>query len=744
MTLVVISNRHHPATFLGLREVGKDVFEARFLMPAGFSYIPGQYVWVELSSLVAEDPKGSRRAFSIINPMRRDTAAPEISIIFRASGSGYKRTLAALAPQTPVTVIGPFGSAFTFPENVQTPLVLLSGGVGIAPFLCLIRGAKNALFPHDITLFQYDDEPARTPYASDLPGMETNTVHIRTRYERIQAEDLAHLPDLRQSLFFVSGPQAFADAVRKVADELHLKPEQLHYEKSYPTTPATDRIADLLNLDAHPSEAGNVFHEALDNSSSHVVILDLNGIVHYANHAAERITGFSASEMLGQTPRLWGGLMSPEFYRTVWAIKKNGIPLMLEVTNRRKNGEIYYAVAHISAIREKNEVIGFLLAEEDITMLKSREEELGAFTDRLMLATRVANIATWEWDILHDRLTNSSLLVELYGVDLSRDPRGAFAAWTSIVHPEDRATVETEMQRILKDPARPFNLKYRIIRPSGETAVIRSIADVQRDTEGRALSAAGLSFDISKEEAMDRAKTEFVLLATHQLKTPIGALTWNIESFLGGGYGTLTPPQKEAFKGMQTISERMRELVGNLLEVLRIELGLLEVKLEPTSYRDTIESVMQEYGPVFAQRHIASNVRCDASIGDRNADRRLLSIVLHNLVSNASKYAPEYGTIEAVLRAAGGQLVVEVRNTGNPIPTDEQPKIFTRFFRAAEAMKMAPDGSGLGLYLVKEIVGMVGGTVGFASEPAKGTVFWVKFPENGMQQKQARPLPLTQ
>ena len=735
MTPTTINNRHHAAVFLGIREVGEGVFEVRCSMPAGFSYAAGQYVWIELPTLKTEDPRGNRRAFSIVNAPLRDTATPEIAIIFRASDSGYKQTLIALAPQTPVTVIGPFGSAFTFPENLQTPLVLLSGGVGIAPFLYLIRSTKNELFPRRITLLQYDDEPARTPYASELPGMETSTVHIRTSREHPRADDLAQLPDLRQSLFFVSGPQAFVDAVQKVADALHLKPEQFVYEESYPTTPATDRIADLLDLRAHPSDAGNVFHEALDNSSSHVVILDLNGAVRYANRAAERITGFSVSEMLGQTPRLWGGLMPPEFYRTVWSVKKNGIPLMLEVTNRRKNGEIYYAVAHISAIREKDAIIGFLLAEEDITLLKTREQELGAFTDRFMQATRVANIATWEWDITHDRLADSSLLVELYGVDLSHDPRGALAAWTSIMHPEDRATMEEELRRILKDPKRPFNMKYRIVRPSGEAAVIRSIADVQRDAEGRALSAAGLSFDISKEEAMDRAKTEFVLLATHQLKTPIGALAWNIESFLGGTYGTLTAPQKEAFMGMQTISERMRVLVGNLLEVLRIELGLLDITLEPTQYRDAIESVMREYAPVFAQRHISIKTDCDATIGERNADRRLLSIILHNLISNASKYTPEHGTIEAILRTAGGQLVVEVRNTGNPIPADEQPKIFTRFFRATEAMKMAPDGSGLGLYLVKEIVDMVGGTAGFASEPAKGTVFWVKFPENGMQQR---------
>lgn len=118
----------------------------------------------------------------------------------------------------------------------------------------------------------------------------------------------------------------------------------------------------------------SIFRETVDNATTHMVITDTNGVVWFANQAAARITGYSVSEIIGNTPRLWGGLESPEFYNKLWQAKREGRSFAGEIHNHRKNNEVYTALAHISPIRdETGQIIGYLGTEEDITQIRNAE-----------------------------------------------------------------------------------------------------------------------------------------------------------------------------------------------------------------------------------------------------------------------------------------------------------------------------------------------------------------------------------
>lgn len=128
--------------------------------------------------------------------------------------------------------------------------------------------------------------------------------------------------------------------------------------------------------------AFNTLLKAVNDSNNHIIITDINGITRYANKAAAKNTGFSISQMLGQSPRLWGGLMDSEYYKNLWIKKKRNIILEDEIKNRNKNGEIYFVNAHISAIRDENKrIIGYLASEQNITEIKDKNLDLEKAND---------------------------------------------------------------------------------------------------------------------------------------------------------------------------------------------------------------------------------------------------------------------------------------------------------------------------------------------------------------------------
>jgi len=340
MATMIKDNRHYTGRLKHCIEVAENTFEATFHLENSIEYIAGQYIWLELGELLKEDPKGSRRAFSLINPPQPGQTT--IQILFRKSESGFKQTLLALPKNRKITVIGPFGVSFKLQKELQCPLTLISGGVGIAPFLCIIRRLLNQAYTETVHLYHYENTIERIPYQEELDefSQKRNTTFVSIK--PFQFSDLSQNTSISHSLFLISGPQAFIDHVSTILKANGIKPPQLFFEQYYPTTPHESFFTALIKQEEqnqHLSQSmteNKLFRTALDSSSNHIVITDTRGMIYYANKAAEKNTGFTLKEMLQNTPRLWGGLMSPEFYEKLWHRKKIGIANTTEITNRKK------------------------------------------------------------------------------------------------------------------------------------------------------------------------------------------------------------------------------------------------------------------------------------------------------------------------------------------------------------------------------------------------------------------------
>ena len=275
----------------------------------------------------------------------------------------------------------------------------------------------------------------------------------------------------------------------------------------------------------------------------------------------------------------------------------------------------------------------------------------------------------------------------------------------------------------------------QITRKDGEKIAVADSAAPLKDKSGDVIGCVVVFRDVSKEREVDRAKTEFVSLASHQLRTPLSSVNWFAEMLLAGDAGKLTKQQNEFIQKIYDGNQRMVDLVNALLNVSRIELGTFSVEPEPTDIVEISKSVIEELTPQVKEKKLKIEEKYE-KIPKFSADPKLVRIVLQNLLSNAVKYTPEKGKVSADISLKNNNILIEIKDSGYGIPKDQQDKIFTKLFRADNVREKETEGTGLGLYIVKSIVDNSGGSISFDSAEDKGTTFHVSLPLSGMKAKE--------
>lgn len=287
--------------------------------------------------------------------------------------------------------------------------------------------------------------------------------------------------------------------------------------------------------------------------------------------------------------------------------------------------------------------------------------------------------------------------------------------------------------RIIKRERKPYSGKIKNRRKNGEVYTVIARISPVLGRDGDLIGFLGTEEDITDLEKIDQAKTEFVSLASHQLRSPLSVINWYTEMLLGEGVGGLNEKQKRYLSEVKNGSRRMTELVKDLLNVSRLELGTLVIEPRPVSLPALIAEAVQEQAPDLHKKNIKLNESYAPQVSTFPADPKFLKIIVQNLLSNAVKYTQDGGEVSVRTELADGKMVLSVSDTGYGIPEDQQRKIFTKLFRARNVVKKDTEGSGIGLYLVKSIVERSGGSIWFTSKEGAGTTFFVAFPAEGMR-----------
>lgn len=227
---------------------------------------------------------------------------------------------------------------------------------------------------------------------------------------------------------------------------------------------------------------------------------------------------------------------------------------------------------------------------------------------------------------------------------------------------------------------------------------------------------------------LNQAKSEFISIASHQLRTPLSSIKWSLGLLLSGRLGRVEQKQLSFFKILRDGTQRMIDLVNDLLDVNRIELSRLDLKFERISLSNLARGVIEDLAPLARASNVDLVFRDEGAPSFVMGDPFRTRMIIQNLVDNAIKYTREKGKVEIRIENDGFFVKCTVKDEGVGIPFGQQKRVFERFFRADNVFRYQTEGSGLGLFISKKIVEMLRGEIGFSSEENKGSIFWFKLP----------------
>lgn len=237
--------------------------------------------------------------------------------------------------------------------------------------------------------------------------------------------------------------------------------------------------------------------------------------------------------------------------------------------------------------------------------------------------------------------------------------------------------------------------------------------------------------DISREIEVDRMKSEFVATVSHELRTPMTSIKGYADLLLLGAAGEVTEQQQRFLGTIKTNADRLSVLVNELLDISRIDRGVVKLNFQPTDVEEVISSGLAHLrGRIENDKkdiHISSEIAPGLPLINGDFDK--ITQILNNLLDNAFNYTYPGGSVRVSAKADGDGLVISVADTGVGIPPENQSRIFERFFRGEDnQLVMETSGTGLGLSIVKEYVKMHDGQIWLESAPGKGTTFFVRLP----------------
>lgn len=373
----------------------------------------------------------------------------------------------------------------------------------------------------------------------------------------------------------------------------------------------------------------------------------------------------------------------------------------------------------------------------------AREALLREANARMELTLDAAGAGTWDWDVIHDKLVWSKTNYALYGLDPETTSIKSLRDWLDTLLQEDRAAQEAQVQQLLQ-PSRQdlYRTEFRILHPQkGERWILR-LGRIDRDDRGRPKRLHGINVDItdrkraeeseraarSEAERLNRMKDEFVATISHELRTPLTAIL--------GWVQILKRPQRDLEKldrGLTIIERNARtltQLVADLLDVGRIVTGKLRLETSPIDLGAVTSTAVETVRPVAQAKGVRLNTHISPIDEPLLGDPARVEQIVWNLVSNAIKFTPRDGTVEARVEARDAWAHITVRDTGEGISPEFLPHLFERFRQQeGTAASRKHGGLGLGLAIVKHLAELHGGRVRAESAGlGRGSTFTVELP----------------
>jgi len=502
-------------------------------------------------------------------------------------------------------------------------------------------------------------------------------------------------------------------------------------------------ITDKKLAEEETSRQKDLMQLILRSITNGVVVADTDGKFLLFNEAAKQFVGIGA---LDATPDTWSkqyGAFQPD---GVTVFPPDELPLVRAMRGENVDDvELFIRNANVPDGRllsitgrplrgEDGALKGGVVVLQDISLQKRAAEELRQSEERYHLLFDSNPHPVWVYDLKTLAILDvNPSAIQNYGYS-----REEFLSLTikDIRPPEDvpallesagKATPGTETAGVWKHRKKDGTLidveiTSRPLVYDGRDARLVVATDVSvRKRAEQALVRA-------KEEAerTTRFKDQFLSTMSHELRTPLNAVLGFSDLLADERYGPLNDKQRRYIDHIHTGGKHLLTLISDILDLSKIEAGRMELAMENLSVQSTLAEVLSVMQPLADRKSHALTTNCEAGLAVR-ADATRLKQVLMNLLGNAIKFTPNGGRIELAARLDGGNVCMEVRDSGPGIPPDEQKSIFEAFYRLRESGKKT-EGTGLGLAITQRLVELHGSDLKLTSQPGQGSCFYFSLP----------------
>lgn len=310
--------------------------------------------------------------------------------------------------------------------------------------------------------------------------------------------------------------------------------------------------------------------------------------------------------------------------------------------------------------------------------------------------------------------------------------------WASRIHPEDAMSVEGKFTDVFDSKVNDIESTYRFMRADGTYANVLDRGYVLRDDDGVPRHIIGSLLDITETTKLSRAKDEFISLVSHQLRTPLTVIKFHSQMILEGIYGEFSPSQRDPIAKISDASTNLIKLVGDILNVSRIELERIRITPIMSDIEPIITRAVESVRPLAEGKGVKISVSVSKLAIAVPIDVAIFEQILDNLLSNSIRYSKTEGAKVAVrFSRAKTNYQLTVKDNGIGIPVANRKHIFQRFYRADNARKVIEEGTGLGLYYIRVLALAFGGDITFKTVEGSGTEFTVTIPLTGMRASKA-------
>ncbi|WP_373988442.1 PAS domain S-box protein [Duganella sp. BuS-21] len=500
-----------------------------------------------------------------------------------------------------------------------------------------------------------------------------------------------------------------------------------------------------------------------NNAHFSYIATDAAGLIQIFNIGAERMLGYGSHEVVGavtpdqlvdpleivaraQALRQTSRIDCSPHLPTLLAKAAQGVEDIVELTFLCKNGDRLAASVSVSALRDGAEaIIGYLLIGTDNTQRKLAEAEQAVLDQRLrdqqfytrsLIESNIDALMTCDLEgVISDVNHQMSLLTgcsreQLIGTPFKTyfiDPELAEAAIRQVLR--EGAVIDFELVAISRDGV-PTPVSYNATtyhdsenRLQGVFAAARNIAE--RKQLENVLQEKNVELELSRAaaEKANQAKSEFLSNMSHELRTPLNAVL-GFAQLMESATPQPSPAQKLSIEQILKGGWYLLRLINEILDLAMIESGKLAMALEPMSLTEVLKDCQVMIAPQAASRHIAITFALDDLPHIVYADRTRIKQVMINLLSNAIKYNRDHGQASVRCEAApGGRLRVSVTDTGVGLSASQIKQLFQPFNRLGQE-SASTEGTGIGLVVTKQLVELMGGTIGVDSTVDVGSTFW--------------------